>query len=419
MPIALPGCTKSTLMSVQLRLAIALVASALPALASTDSTAFWGSNPALLLNSSTIAGDGEELPSTSVTWPRQRRQDEAAVADPSTPTMSPTQSPTSALQCLRSIDADGVHCKRRVNDCWHSGVCFDGVETHDFQYWRQAWYLVAVAYPQCSCGMLTTSSPSASPTLSPTPSLEQRSIGAAGCGASIGSPEICAMLATGQRCATEPEVAAICAAECCDPDAEDYGDGSSESSTGCALDAASASFCTSYASLCTDAEIATMCSTTCCNVGVLLASASSVAPTPAPAQPAGLPAPVTVLGNCDPNIEEAFCLQHATPANCLSNPEYPLLCATTCCHITLPPTGAPSSSAPSTSPSNVPSYNGDCPIQIDLMILLGKQMSSHVTLPEPPPSPPAPRPLALSPACHPAHLDLPPPACTLLVHGGC
>ena len=73
-------------------------------------------------------------------------------AAPSTPTAS---------ECLRSIDADGVNCRRRLNDCWHRDVCFDGEETHDFQYWSQAWVLVAVAYPQCSCGIFTTSSPSA------------------------------------------------------------------------------------------------------------------------------------------------------------------------------------------------------------------------------------------------------------------
>ena len=87
------------------------------------------------------------------------------------PSVSPTASPTTAQQCLKSIDAGGEHCKRRVTDCWQSDVCFDGLATHDFQYWREAWYLVAVAYPQCSCGILTTSEPTPAPTVPLTPTV--------------------------------------------------------------------------------------------------------------------------------------------------------------------------------------------------------------------------------------------------------
>ena len=217
------------------------------------------------------------------------------------------------------------------------GSGYDGVESHNFQYWRQAWHLVAVAYPQCSsCGLIATSSPSPSPTL--------QSVTGGSCGTSIASPELCAVLATAERCATEPEVVAICAAECCDPDAAQNPavvDGDGAGST----------------------------------------LASSAAPTPAPALPA---VPVIVNSHCLNSVDllgETFCEVHATQTACLTNGEIAFLCAFTCCHLTVSPTSAPASSSPSTSPSQVPSYTGDCPIQIDLMILLGQSEDGSLPLP--------------------------------------
>ena len=48
--------------------------------------------------------------------------------------------------CLNLIDAGGVHCRRRVADCYQNNgaACFDG-EPHDFQYWNQA-YVSTLAY---------------------------------------------------------------------------------------------------------------------------------------------------------------------------------------------------------------------------------------------------------------------------------
>ena len=41
----------------------------------------------------------------------------------------------------------------------------------------------------------------------------------------------------------------------------------------------------------------------------------------------------------------------------------------------------PNSSPPTAAPSQVPSYTGDCPTQLDLMILLGKsKLASNVTI---------------------------------------
>ena len=187
-----------------------------------------------------------------------------------------------------------------------------------------------------------TPSPTQSPTGAPTQSPEQPMTGA-GCGISIGSRELCATLATGERCATEAEVAAICAAECCDPEAENH-----------FVD------------------------------GGIDASVSSVAPTPAPARWALQEAtPIRVSDHCDLTDigGEALCQLQATPASCLTDLEISILCSHTCCHLqfTLAPTTAPFSSTPSTAPSQVPSYTGHCPTQFDLMLLLGKQMTPYLT----------------------------------------
>ena len=175
------------------------------------------------------------------------------------------------------------------------------------------------------------STPTPSPTQSPTQSREQPMAGA-GCGISIGSREFCATLATAERCATEAEVAAICAAECCDPDAE-AGIGASGTSVAP-------------------------------TPALARASVSSVAPTLAPSE-----------DHCDPfDIGgEALCQLQATPANCLADPEIQILCSHTCCQPLFTP--APTT----TAPSQVPSYTGHCPTQFDLMLLLGKQMTPYLT----------------------------------------
>ena len=79
--------------------------------------------------SSDVLSDSASASSLSITRLRQRRQDDATVADPSTVTLSPTQSPTNAQECLRAIDADGVHCRRRVNDCWQNDECTTATST--------------------------------------------------------------------------------------------------------------------------------------------------------------------------------------------------------------------------------------------------------------------------------------------------
>ena len=187
------------------------------------------------------------------------------------------------------------------------------------------------------------------------------------------SDELCEMLATTQRCVTDPEIPVICAAHCCGTTAGTVvNDQATANPTGCADNLAPDSFCSSVVSLCEDADIAQACATACCTVVGTL-----VVLTLAPAAPQ-----LTVAdhGGCDPNladVDTGFC--QAFGAACPTDFEIQILCPYTCCHgVAAGPNSAPSSvpsAAPSQSaaPSHGPSFSAACPTQIDLMFLLGKR----------------------------------------------
>ena len=131
------GCTRSSrssiLMSIQRCVTIAVGAAVLLLLASTahhfnhasqsqkgsrDKSNWDGDDDLSSEDLSASASASSPSVTRHLVRHRQRRQDDAAVADRSSLSLQRV-----TQQCLEAIDADAVHCWRRVNDCWQNDEC--------------------------------------------------------------------------------------------------------------------------------------------------------------------------------------------------------------------------------------------------------------------------------------------------------